>query len=199
MGVFKASDVLLRIETSPVREGAAPSLGWGPRRSAADKEDHDNGRMLSSRAWTSSLCIPAVLGCGPATPTQTPVMAMLSACAWLQQDTLPLWAPSTGSYFHSILSFPFYFTSSFLDSSCLYFSTKGIASSQLNQPSCSFPSEHQHCHCATFRLTNSQEILPYNLLFILHIVKSNVLAALLLLQEHFLFFCPFPPFILHTH
>lgn len=99
--------------------------------------------------------------------------------------------------FHFILSILFH--SSFLDSSCLYFSTMGTASSQLNQPSCSFPSKHQHCHHATFTLTNSQEMLPHNLLFIPHTVKSHVFAALFLLQEHFLLFCPVFPFTLHAH
>lgn len=154
--------------------------------------------MLSSRAQSSSLSIPAVLGCAHCPQPDPRHGHALCLCLAAAGHT-----PTVGTQHWPLLPLHFIlsllFNSSFLHSSCLCFSTMGIPSSQLNQPSCSFPSKHQHCHRATFRLTNSQEILPYNLLFIPHVVKSPVLVALLLLQEHFLWFCPFPPFTLHAH
>lgn len=93
--------------------------------------------MLSSRAWSSSLCIPAALGCGPC-PQPDPnhghdLILCLAAAGH---------SPTVGTQHQPLLAFHFilsiFFNSSFLDSSCLYFSTMAIASSQLNQPSAAF-------------------------------------------------------------
>lgn len=205
------------METIPARQGAAPSLGWGAEE---DRSSQGGPRELRDAERQSPVQLPLCPHCpwpwDPLTrPRPRPGSRLALGChrrqllaplpqgscqPLLRLDALPLWALSTGPCFahhwsSSGGSFPFYLTSFSSSSSSLCFSAVGIGSSQLNQPSRSFPSKHQHCRCATFVLANSQEILPYNLLFIPHIFKPSVLAALLLLQEHFLFFCPF--FLLH--
>lgn len=154
-------------------KGVPHPQGGGPRRTAEAKEDHGSCEMLSSRARSSSLCIPAVPGRGPhwplARPWPRPGSRLALGCRpqqlpaplppgsrWplLLPDTLPLWTLSTSPYFarywsSSGRSIPFCLTSSFPSSSSLYFSTMEIHSSQLNQPSCSLLSKDQHCCRAT--------------------------------------------------
>lgn len=72
-----------------------------------------------------------------------------------------------------------------------------ICSFQLDQATYSFLSRHQHGHWATI-LAHSQESSHVTFWVVPHILKFSILAALLLLQEHFPVFCPFFPSAFHA-
>lgn len=71
---FKAWDVFLWIEKMPVREGAAPSLWWGPRRSEQTK------RTVTMAGWRGTEPGPAPCA-SPARPQSWPHSLLVLGCS----------------------------------------------------------------------------------------------------------------------